>query len=358
MKLNKKSLLALFAALLLLFAAGCSAGAQNNATADSAPSAPNASYQEIGEMDMGSGAASESAPSGETGGLLADGALLWEDADPSQKMIYTVSIEGETHDFDGAVSGLTGLAAELGGYVEASEQYGRVPTSWGESGRNAYLTLRLPTSGLTEFLQRANELIDIYSQSASAENITNAYYDTEARKESYEAQLTRLRELLAEAQDLADVLAIESEITRVQYELDSLTGQLKQYDNQVEYSTVHVRLYELSSLERPQSQEPTLGERIGDAFTDGLRGAGEAAEDFAVWLVRSLPALLVIAVLVVVVVLLVKRHRKKRYPAGRPRRKDPPVMPPPAPGPNAPDPAKEEANAPAEKSGPDAPGQP
>lgn len=31
MKLNKRSLLALFAALLLLFAAGCSAGAQNNA---------------------------------------------------------------------------------------------------------------------------------------------------------------------------------------------------------------------------------------------------------------------------------------------------------------------------------------
>lgn len=37
--------------------------------------------------------------------------------------------------------------------MEASEQYGRVPTSWGESGRNAYLTLRLPTSGLTEFLR-------------------------------------------------------------------------------------------------------------------------------------------------------------------------------------------------------------
>ena len=98
--------------------------------------------------------------------------------------------------------------------------------------------------------------------------------------------------------------------------------------------------------------------RYAGTPASSTRGAGEAAEDFAVWLVRSLPALLVIAVLVVVVVLLVKRHRKKRYPAGRPRRKDPPVMPPPAPGPNAPDPAKEEAGAPAEKSGPDAPGQP
>ena len=112
-----------------------------------------------------------------------------------------------------------------------------------------------------------------------------------------------------------------------------------------------------SSEEEPERSLPDVGEVsvAGDLIASGVEVQSESRVNLVgviSWVCIAL------GVIVVVVVLLVKRHRKKRYPAGRPRRKDPPVMPPPAPGPNAPGPAKEEASAPAEKSGPDAPGQP
>ena len=44
--------------------------------------------------------------------------------------------------------------------------------------------------------------------------------------------------MLSIAETVEDMLSIQRELTEVQYELDSLTGTLRYYDNQVNYSTV------------------------------------------------------------------------------------------------------------------------
>ena len=59
-------------------------------------------------------------------------------------------------------------------------------------------------------------------------------------------------------------------------------------------------------------EEPTLWERISKGFKDNLEGVGDDLLDVLVWLIVSIPYLVVLAVVVVIVVLIVKRIRRRR----------------------------------------------
>ena len=48
------------------------------------------------------------------------------------------------------------------------------------------------------------------------------YYDAQGRKETYEIQLQRLEAILTEAAELSDIIALETEIARVRYEIEAL----------------------------------------------------------------------------------------------------------------------------------------
>ena len=65
------------------------------------------------------------------------------------------------------------------------------------------------------------------------EDITNQYVDVEARLESLQAQQERLYELLEQAQDIETVLAIQNQLTEIQYQIESYTAQQRSYDQQV-----------------------------------------------------------------------------------------------------------------------------
>ena len=51
--------------------------------------------------------------------------------------------------------------------------------------------------------------------------MTADYVDVEARLNSLEAQRQRLEELRAQAANLEDLLAIENQLTQVQYQIES-----------------------------------------------------------------------------------------------------------------------------------------
>ena len=88
----------------------------------------------------------------------------------------------------------------------------------------------------------------------------------EARLNSLEAQRQRLEELRAQAGNLEDLLAIENQLTQVQYQIESYTGQKRVLDDQITYSTVNVYLDEVKVLS-PTST--SFGSRIAAAAPAG-----------------------------------------------------------------------------------------
>lgn len=232
-----------------------------------------------------------------------------------QKLIKTVRMSVETKEFDTLLEDLRRQVEELGGYIESSEISG---SSYYSSSRNRYawLTLRIPADRLDGFVTIVGELGNVTNKSESVEDITLQYVDVESHKKALLTEQERLMTFLEQAESMEDIIAIESRLSQVRYELQSYESTLRTYDNQVTYSTVSL---DISEVERETKvvEKKTFFEEIRYRLSDNLYDIGQDARNFAIWFISSLPYLVIWALLIALVVILSKKWFKKRPRIGR-----------------------------------------
>ncbi|MGN1019874.1 MAG: DUF4349 domain-containing protein, partial [Aristaeellaceae bacterium] len=182
-------------------------------------------------------------------------------AEQEQKIIRTVSLTLGTQSYEQSLGSLRRQCEELGGWVSYSSE------SIMSSGlRRAYLTLRIPAEQLDAYLSGATGLGRVISRDESATDVTESYYDTQARLKTQQALMERLLDLVTDAADLSDLLALESQIADTQYQIDRLQSSLNSTDRQVSYATVDVTLREETASSDITDGEKSLGQRILSAL--------------------------------------------------------------------------------------------
>lgn len=303
----KRTLSLLLALLLALTLVGCGSSSADSIASMQTNSSPynetvsGGDYWAVDEA-ADSDSASPETPRGDTDDTTDDARAV--------KMIYSGYMELETQDFDTASGEIESLVAELGGYFQQSS----VSNSSSSSGyRHGSYTIRVPAAAFESFFRQAGEVCHMTYKSANADNISESYYDTEARLETARIKLERLQELLARATSMEDIITIESAISETEWDIESLSGTLRHYDALVDYATIDVELREVYKLSGQDEAATSFGGRLGQSFVNGLKAVGNTLEDFAVWLAYSWVWLVVLAI---AVVLLVRLIRKKR--SGRP----------------------------------------
>ena len=304
-----KRTLAIFLSALTLLAllAGCGSKAAPRDSADSMMTSQ--SYYDKAENGYAyePEAPAEDAGYGwDDGGsqTLTGGTVPQSDA----KMIYRASIEVQTQDYTTSETAITELVKSCGGYFESRSLSNR------SSGyRYGEFTVRVPAAEYEHFCEQVGTLCHVTYMSSSAEDITEQYYDTDSRLKTAQIKLERLQDLLARADNMADIITIESAISDTEYEIESLSGTLRHYDALVDYATVSLSLSETYKLDENEGAPLTFGARIARAFTNGLRDTGIFLEDLAIGIANNLVLLAVAAVLAVVIV----RAVRKGKPFGR-----------------------------------------
>ena len=211
----------------------------------------------------------------------------------SRKLITTVNMETETEHYDDLMTWLNARIAEYGGYVEFSENHGNQ-----KSRRSANLTIRIPATNLETFLTGLSQESNVTYQSRSVKDITLNYVDVQSHKEALLVEQQRLMELLKKADDLKDLLAIEERLTHVRYELESYESQLRTYDNQIDYSTIHLSVREVKVLTAPEPEG--FWERVTSGFKENLEDVTDDLVEFAIDFLSSIPTLIVWAVILVI----------------------------------------------------------
>ena len=221
-----------------------------------------------------------------------------------EKIIRSASFTIKTTSYEDDLQRIQDLTADMGGRVEYLSSSG--DASSGQT-RSASLTLRIPAGRLDDFLNGAQGIGSVTAMSQEMEDVSDSYYDIQTRLETQWEKLKRLQDMIASAEDVSDLIEIESAIADAQYYIDRYTGQLKSYDSRVDYSTVQVSIRETKVTEL---KEVTLGERILGGLRDSLQEGLYFLEDMVVFLVSVLPWLAVLGVAVLVVCLIVKKAKK------------------------------------------------
>lgn len=229
----------------------------------------------------------------------------------SRKLITTVNMETETEHYDDLMMWLHTRIGEYGGYVEYSENHGNQ-----SSRRYSSFTIRIPAINLDAFLTGLSEESNVTYQTRSVKDITLNYVDVQSHKEALLVEQQRLMELLEKADNLQDLLTIEERLTYVRYELEAYESQLRTYDNQIDYSTIHLSIREVKVLTAPEPEG--FWARVTAGFQDDLKDVTEDLVEFAIDFLSNIPTLIVWAVILLIggsilrALLRIRRNRKER----------------------------------------------
>lgn len=227
----------------------------------------------------------------------------------NRKWIITVDISAETEDLDTMMAALDERIVALKGYVEAQNIYNGSNYA-SRRYRNASMTVRIPADSVDQFTQDVSGISNVVRSNKNLEDITLTYTATESRVKALQTEEARLLELMAQAENMSDLLEIEARLTDVRYELERSTTRLKGYDNKVDYATIYLNIEEVQ--EYTPVEEETLWQRISGGFVSSLKGVGEGILNFFVWIIVSSPYLVVIGGIAVAVIFLIRKIRKNK----------------------------------------------
>lgn len=230
----------------------------------------------------------------------------------NRKLIKNVDLSVETKEYDLLMQNLENEIKEIGGYVESMNAYNGTSYSYSDN-RNATIVARIPAAQLDGFVSKIGEAANITNRSESVEDVTLTYVDMESHKKMLAEEQERLMTLLEEATTIEDIITIESRLSEVRYQIESMESQLRTFDNQVDYSTVTIHIDEVKEL-TPVVEE-SAGTRIRNGFIASFNNVIHGIKEFFIGLIIALPYLIVwgiiIALLVFILVKIVKASEKR-----------------------------------------------
>lgn len=322
---KKRNLILATALTLIMLAAGCggakmsletSAGNSQNYSSGNGENGWSADTAEEKAVDTAAASASSEEASDSGGSAQIETPRPTENDLANRKLIKNISLSLDTEEFDQMKQNMEESITSFGGYIE----YSSYDAPQGTYSRRYYsLTARIPAENLDEFVTAAGKLGTLTNKSENVEDVTLDYVDKSAYKESLQVEYDRVTELLEKAADLEQVLALESKLSQLRYEINSYESQLRTYDNLIAYSTVHIYI---SEVEHESAVSNTVGSRISNGFLNSLYSIRDFFVNLFVYLVSSLPVLLLLALAAVSVILLLKKYKKHHIPKKRKMIKD------------------------------------
>ncbi len=212
-----------------------------------------------------------------------------------RKIIKSGEISLETKEFDKTVDAIISKTNFIGGYVESSNVTGRGVNQKGDLlNRRARFSLRVPDREFEDFILDINTIGSVTNSITRGNDITSQYFDTEARVKTLSIQEERLLEILQKAEKVEDIIQLEKELSRIRYEIESLTGTLKKWDNLVNYSTLEVSVYEVQEVTEVRENSQGLIARMRDGFRRSIKAVMDMFKGLLIFIASLVPFTIII----------------------------------------------------------------
>ena len=218
----------------------------------------------------------------------------------ARDVVRTGTMQLTVDDVDATATDVRRLATDAGGFVADEQVRAR--------DEEVDVTVRVPADRFDDVRGAIGELGDVAEQNVEARDVTAEVVDVESRIASLRASVVRVRGLLSQSGDVAQLALVEGELARREAELEALLGQQRVLRDQVDLATLTVHM---SEDEAPTPSDDAPG------FADGLRRGWVAAVDGGQIALAVAGFVLPFAVPAALVALGVRRWQRRR-PAAAP----------------------------------------
>ncbi|MFE3253529.1 DUF4349 domain-containing protein [Streptomyces sp. NPDC059209] len=264
-----------FAAALLtasLALAGCSASSSDGGDMKGESAAEPASGRQ------GAGAAADA--DAEAGKRQDDKSEGIDEKFAKTHVIRTATLSVEVKSVTKALAEARTVALDAGGVVE-DETTERVDDTHVASN----VVLRVPEAEYDSVLTELAGTGKLLARSANAKDVTEQVVDVNSRIATQRASVNRVRKLMDQAEDITDVVALESQLNTRQSELEALLAKQASLADRTTMATITLDLSERAKDEKDSGD--------GDpGFLDALGGGWDALVTVVRWIVVVVAAIL------------------------------------------------------------------
>lgn len=147
-----------------------------------------------------------------------------------RQVVRRADIEVEVKDVASALAAARAAASSVGGSIESE---------FTREDERATIVLRVPARDLESTLDRLAQLGSQRHRSVSEQDVSGDYADLETRLRNAIALRDRLRALAAQAKNVTETLAVETELSRVQSDVESMQARFDRLKREVALATIN-----------------------------------------------------------------------------------------------------------------------
>jgi hypothetical protein len=223
------------------------------------------------------------APASQLSGSAADVSVQ------DRKTVQKADLNMRVQDVTEAVDQIIALCNDNGGYTVSSRVYRENDVVSGK------LAIKVPQANLLAVINSISALGEVTDKTITAQDVTEEYYDSQARLKVLQAKEERLLGLMDKAANITEVISVENELTKTRSEIEVLAGRLQYLTNATEYSQINITLAQgvPGTVNAPQG---TLG-KAWQGLVDSLNGVITFASGTVVFIFTALPWLVLLALL-------------------------------------------------------------
>lgn len=227
----------------------------------------------------------------------------------ARKEVVTGSVEITADKPIDAAGKIADRVREVGGRIDSrTEQPGT-----GDTDASATLTVRIPADKTDAFIDGLGGIGKVTRVSTNRDDVTMQWEDLDARIKALQASVDRLRGLIANATNTADLINAEQALSSRQGELDSLTAQKRHLDDQVALSSLSI---DITTTTKKVDAE--RADSFWEGIVDGWNSLVDWLKDAVVFTGKAIPWLGFLVLLAAVVWGIVRTvlRRKKSGTSG------------------------------------------
>jgi hypothetical protein len=219
-------------------------------------------------------------------------------------VIVEMHVLMSSDDIARSVASITASAASLGGGIASSDvNYGADQPDGAVGSGHAVLVVKVPPESVDRLLEGLDTTGRVQSINQSAQDVTEQLVDLEVRISNARTSVANVRQFMDSTTNLTELVALESELTRRQTELEQLEAQQRNLDERVAMSTITIEVVPTAAIPVEEADEGILDALASgwDAFVAVLFGI--------VFVLAVLAPFLVVGLLMAAAVLFVARRR-------------------------------------------------
>lgn len=192
--------------------------------------------------------------------------------DYERLVIRTAQITLTVDDTVAATASARNIAATRGGFVFSSTTYTQ------DDQQYAQLTLRVPSEFFDDVisdLRAAPWVTEIVREESSSQDVSAEFVDNESRLAALEETQRRYMALLEDADTIESILRLESELTNVRSQIETIKGRQNYLSEMTDFSTITVTLH---PVDGEPEEDPDEGFALARLFQDAWdRSSGALA---------------------------------------------------------------------------------